>query len=332
MPTDSSTTRPCVVATRQFPGSALENLAKQVDLTIWEGTGTPGPDELRRLAAPAEGLLCLLTDTIDAALLVACPKLRVISSVSVGLDHVDLAAATAAGIPVGNTPGVLTEATADLAFGLLLAAARRIPEADRFVRQGLWTQSRRWEPDLMLGRELAGATLGLVGLGAIGQAVARRASGFGMERVGWTRSGRAVPGVAPLALGALLEQADFVSIHVALAPETRGLIGPRALARMKPGAILVNTSRGGIVDESALAEALGSGQLAAAALDVFEKEPISGHSPLLAAPNLVVAPHIGSATKTTRERMIALAIRNLQAGLAGAPLPHCANPQVYDAS
>jgi glyoxylate reductase len=324
-------TRPRVVATRQLPGSALAELAEQVDLTVWNGPGAPAPKDLQRLAAGAEGLLCLLTDRVDGALLSACPGLRVVSSVSVGLDHVDLAEATRRGIPVGNTPGVLTDATADLAFGLLLAAARRIPEADRFVRDGRWTAERTWEPDLLLGRELTGATLGLVGLGAIGQAMARRARGFGMELVGWTRSGRAPAGVRSLTLDEVLERADFLSIHVALAPETHGLIGAPQLAQMPRGAILINTSRGGIVDEGALAAALGSGQLAAAALDVFASEPLAGGSPLLDAPNLVVAPHIGSATRTTRERMVSLAVANLLAGLAGEPLPHCANPQVYEA-
>jgi len=276
----------------------------------------------------AAGLLCLLTDRVDAALLAGAPRLRVISSCSVGLDHVDLAAATARRIPVGHTPGVLTETTADLTLGLLLAAARRIPEADRFVRTGAWTPERRWEPEMLLGRDLYGSTVGLVGLGAIGQAVARRLVGFGCRILGWTRSGRDVPGVEPAELDGLLAAADFVSLHVALTPETRGLLGAERLAAMKPGAILVNAARGGLVDEAALAQALRTGALAAAGLDVFAAEPIDAGSPLLGLDNVVVAPHIGSASIRTRERMAALAVDNLLAGLSGRALPACANPEV----
>lgn len=270
----------------------------------------------------------MLTDRIDAELLAACPALRVVSSCSVGVDHVDLAAASARGIPVGHTPGVLVETTADLAFALLLAAARRVVEADRFVRDGGWTPDRRWEPDLLLGAEVQGATLGIVGLGAIGQAVARRARGFGMRVLGWTRSGRQVDGVEAASLHGLLAQSDFVSIHVAHGPETQGLLDADALARMKPGAILVNTARGGIVDERALAVSLSTGHLAGAALDVFEREPVDPLSPLLALPNVVATPHIGSASEATRARMAELAVDNLLAGLEGRPLPHCANPEV----
>jgi glyoxylate reductase len=270
-------------------------------------------------------LLCLLTDVVDRHLLDACPDLRVVSSLSVGVDHIDLDAASARGIQVGYTPGVLTETTADLTLALMLAAARRIPEADRYVRDGLWTPERRWEPDMLLGRDLHGAVLGVIGLGAIGQAVSRRALGFGMSVIGWTRSGGRVADVEPVGLEELLSRADFVSVNVALAPETRDLLGPTAIARMKPGAMLVNTSRGGIVDEVALAEALHSGRLAAAALDVFANEPLSRDSPLLEAPNLVLTPHIGSASLETRRRMATLAVDNLLAGLAESEMPHCAN-------
>ena len=259
---------------------------------------------------------------IDASLIEACPRLRVISSCSVGVDHIDLAAAAAHGIAVGNTPDVLTETTADLAFALLLCAGRRVLEADQFLRGGGWTPARRWEPDLLLGRDLYGATLGVVGLGAIGQAVARRAQGFGMRVLGWSRTRRALPGVEWASLDALLAASDFVSLHVALAPETRGLIDAAAVARMKPGAVLVNTARGGLVDEAALALALREGRLAAAGLDVFENEPISNESPLLGLANVVLTPHIGSASVATRTRMAQLSVANLLAGLAGRPLPH----------
>jgi glyoxylate reductase len=315
-----------VFATRQLPGRALERLAERAEVEVWPGPDSPSPDALRAGARDADGLLCLLSDRIDAELLDNCQKLRVVSSCSVGLDHVDLTAASVRGIAVGFTPGVLVDTTADLAFGLLMAAARRIAEADRFVREGRWTRERGWDPELLLGRDLHNATLGIIGLGAIGRTVARRARGFDMRVLGWTRSGRAVPGVEMLELDALLERSDFVSIHVALAPETRGLIDAAAFARMRPGAVLVNAARGGIVDEDALVAALSSGRLAGAALDVFESEPLDPGSPLVRAPNLVLSPHIGSASVETRTRMADLAVENLVAGLEGRRLPHCANP------
>jgi glyoxylate reductase len=315
-------TRPPVFATRALPGDAFAALGERVDLRVWPGPGAPPPHELRREAALAQGLLCLLTDRIDRELFDASPALRVVSSCSVGLDHVDLAAARARGVRVGHTPGVLTETTADLAFALILAAARRLAEADRFVRAGSWTPERSWEPDLLVGRDVHGATLGIVGLGAIGRAVARRAAGFGMRVLGWSRSGRAVPGVESRTLPALLAESDFVTLHVALAPETRGLLGAAEIAGMKKGAILVNTTRGGVVDESALVDALRTGRLAAAGLDVFAAEPLPAASPLRALPNVVLLPHIGSASLATRSRMAELAVGNLLAGLAGEPLPN----------
>lgn len=291
------------------------------------------PEELAARIATADGLLCLLTDRIDAAFLACAPRLRAISSVSVGVDHIDLAAATARGIPVGHTPGVLTETTADLAFALLLSTARRVVEADRYVRDGRWGA---WAPDLLLGRDVHGATLGLVGLGAIGRAMARRARGFGMRVLAWSRTRRPLGdldgAVAWTELPALLAASDFVSVHVALTPETRGLLDARALAAMKPGAILVNTARGGIVDETALVAALREGRLGGAGLDVFEREPIAPGDPLLALPNVVVAPHIGSASVATRARMAALAVENLLAALDGRPMPACANPEVHAAT
>jgi glyoxylate reductase len=318
--------RAYVFASHELPGAPWELVRGVAELRVWEGEDAVPREVLLAEAARAEGLIVTLVDRVDAELLRSAPRLRVVSSCSVGVDHVDLAAASARGVAVGHTPGVLTDATADLAFGLLLAAARRIPEADRYVREGRWLKA--WEPALLLGRELAGATLGIVGLGEIGRAVARRAQGFGMRVRGWTRSGRGAPGVeAVRELDALLASADFVSVHVARTPETLGLIGERELARMKRGAILVNSARGGIVDERALAAALVSGQLGAAALDVFAAEPLPASSPLLAAPNLVVAPHIGSATFATRARMAELCVRNLVAGLRGERLIRCANPQ-----
>jgi glyoxylate reductase len=300
-----------VFVTRRLPGTALKRLAAEHEVDVWPERMPPAPDVLRERAARVDGLLALLTDGIDAALIEACPDLRVISNYAVGSDNVDLDAAAARGIPVGITPDVLTEATADLAFSGLLAAARRLPEALAAVREGRW---QTWEPDWLLGHDVHGATLGIVGYGRIGQAVARRAEGFSMRILATPR----VP------LDELLAQSDAVTLHVPLTSETRHLIDADALARMKPTAILVNTARGGVVDQQALARALDRGEIAGAALDVTDPEPLPPDHPLLDAPNLLVLPHIGSATHTARERMADLAVDNLLAGLAGKPLPHAA--------
>jgi glyoxylate reductase len=248
---------------------------------------------------------------------------------SVGVDHVDVAALTERGIPLGHTPGVLVETTADTTFALLLAAARRIVEADRFVRQGEWRRENRWSPDFFTGKDVEGATLGIVGLGAIGQAVARRAAAFGMRVQAWNRSPRELPGISLVELDTLLQSSDFVSLHLPLTAATCGLLDARRIALMKPGAVLVNTARGGIADERALAEALASGALFAAGIDVFEEEPVPEDHPLLGLPNVVLAPHIGSATARTRARMADIAADNAIATLGGEPMPHCFNPEVY---
>ncbi|MDP7572696.1 MAG: D-glycerate dehydrogenase, partial [Myxococcota bacterium] len=303
----------------------LQHAHNPVDWRPW------GPEALAEGAARADGLLCLLTDPVDERLFERCPGLRVVSSCSVGLDHVDLEAATRRGIPVGFTPGVLAQTTADLAFALLLASARRVVEADRAVRAGEWTWEHRWDPEAFLGRDVHGATLGILGLGAIGRAVANRAQGFGMHVLGWSRSGREVAGVERVTFEGLLRRADFVTVHLALSADTRGILDAEAMGRLKPGAVLVNSARGGILDEAALVAALESGRLAAAALDVFASEPLAPDSPLLTAPNLVLTPHIGSASVATRERMADLAGENLLAGLEGRAMPECANPGFADA-
>jgi len=318
-----------VFATCQLPGDALTRVAEHCELEVWpELNPVPRAQLLRRLQDCA-GLINLLTNPLDAELIAQCAQLQFVSSMSVGVDHVDVAALTARRIPLGNTPGVLVDTTADLNMALMLAAARRIPEADQFVRAGNWSPQQPWHPEMFAGKDLSGATLGIVGLGAIGQAVARRAAGFGMRILGWTRSGRAVEGVELVEFGQLLECSDFLSINVALAEDTRNLIDAAAIARMKPGAILVNTARGGIVDEQALADALVSGALYAAGVDVFEREPVNTDNPLLALPNVVLAPHIGSATQRTRELMAAMAADNMIAALRGDPMPNCVNPEVY---
>jgi len=300
-----------VFVTRRLPGTALRRVAAEHEIDVWPERMPPPPEVLRERAARVAGLVALLTDRIDAALIAACPDLRVISNYAVGSDNVDLEAAAARGIPVGITPDVLTEATADLAFACLLAAARRLPEALAAVREGRW---QTWEPDWLLGYDVHGATLGIVGYGRIGQAVARRAEGFSMRILATPR----VP------LEELLAESDAVTLHVPLTSDTRHLIDTAALARMKPTAILVNTARGGVVDQEALAGALERGEIAGAALDVTDPEPLPPDHPLLDAPNLLVLPHIGSSTHTARERMADLAVDNLLAGLAGKPLPHAA--------
>jgi glyoxylate reductase len=282
------------------------------ELDVWPERSPPPPEALREHAAQADALLCMLTDRIDADLLEAAPRMRAIANYAVGTDNIDLEAARARGIAVGVTPGVLTDATADIAFALLLAIARRLPEGEAAVRDGEWTT---WEPDWLLGRDVHGATLGIVGRGRIGDAVARRAEGFGMTVVHHGRS-------SGIPLEELLAQADFVSLHVPLTPETRHLIDGAALARMKPTAYLVNTARGGVVDQDALAAALRDGTIAGAALDVTDPEPLPPDDPLLDAPNLIVLPHLGSATHATRRAMADLAVDNLLAALDGKPMPN----------
>lgn len=275
-----------------------------------------GPD-LAPEAASARALVPLLTTRVDGALLARLPRLELVASVSVGVDHIDLDACRARGVAVTNTPHVLTEATADLAFALLLAAARRVGEAERALRSGGFPP---WSPGFMLGKRVAGATLGIVGFGRIGRAVARRAAGFGMRVLCTSRGDVAAePSAERVPLGELLARADFVSLHVPLSAATRHLLGREELARMKPGAVLVNTSRGAVVDEAALVEALARGPLFAAGLDVYEHEP-AVHPGLLGLENVVLLPHIGSAEAETRRAMAMLAADNVVALLEGRPL------------
>jgi glyoxylate reductase len=270
--------------------------------------------------AVARGAVVRADAVVDKAFLDRTPQMRVLARTGVGTDLVDLETATARGIPVGNTPDVLTESTADLAVALMLAVARRVVEGDAVVRQGAWLA---WEPFFMLGRDLHDSTVGIVGYGRIGRAVARRVESFGCRVVPTSRTG-GVP------LDELLERSDFVTLHCPLTEETRGLIDDEALVRMKPTAYLVNTARGPIVDTMALGRALRSAAIAGAALDVTDPEPIPAGNPLLDVPNLIVSPHIGSATHATREAMADMAVDNLLAALAGERMPYCANPEVYE--
>ena len=304
-----------VFVTRRLPGSALDRLSAEHEVEVWPDQLPPGREELLARSRELEGLLSLLTDPVDAELIDAMPALRAISNYAVGTDNVDLDAASDRGIPVGNTPEVLTESTADLAVALILAVSRRLVEGDAYVRRGDW---HTWEPELLLGRDLHGATVGIVGRGRIGQAVGRRLEGFGCELL-YTDVGVGVP------LEELLDRSDFVTLHCPLTPDTRGLIDDEALERMKATAYLINTSRGPVVDTEALARALHNREIAGAALDVTDPEPLPSDHPLLEAPGVLVMPHIASATHATRERMAEMAVDNLLAGLAGEPMPNQAN-------
>jgi glyoxylate reductase len=322
--------KPTVFVTRIIPEPALALMREACDMTIWPDELPPPYDRLTDQAARCDGLLTLLSDTVDEALLEAAPHLKVVSQMAVGFDNIDVKAATARGIPVGHTPGVLTDTTADFAFALLMAAARRLGEAERFVHAGKW---RTWGPTAFMGQDVHGATLGIIGLGRIGRAVARRASGFDMRVIYHDRTAdpsAAEIGADYLPLDDVLAQADFLSLHIPLTPDTYHLIDARALKLMKPTAILINTSRGPVVDSDALAEALANDQIAGAALDVIEPEPIPMSSPLLQLDNCLIVPHIASSSVATRTRMAVMAAENLLAGLEGRRLPHCANPQVYE--
>jgi glyoxylate reductase len=299
--------------TRRLPGRALDRLSARHDVQVWPERTPPTDGELVSHAKDAEGLLSLLTDRLDAEMIAQLPELRVISNYAVGYDNIDLTAAAERGIRVGNTPGVLTDATADLTFALILAAARRLPEALKAARSGEWLG---WEPATFLGAEVHGATLGIIGFGRIGQAVATRAQGFQMRvlHVGSDHTTEE--------LDRLLKESDFVSVHTPLTPDTHHLMNAEAFSKMKPTAILINTARGEIVDQRALETALQEGRIAGAALDVTDPEPPRPDDPLLHALNLVVTPHIGSATVAARERMADLAVDNLLAGLAGEKMPH----------
>ena len=301
--------------TRVLPGDALGRLAASHDVDVWEGDLPPPRRALLEGARDAEGLLSLLTDHLDAELFDSCPRLRVVANMAVGTDNIDLDEASRRGIAVGNSPGVLTETTADLAFALILATARRLIEAADAVRSGTW---RTWEPAGWLGFDVHGATLGIVGSGEIGLAVARRGAGFSMEVL---LNGRE-PAPDRVPLDELLARADFVSVHTPLTAETRGLIGEPELRAMKPTAVLINTARGEIVEAEALRIALDRGWIAGAGLDVTDPEPLPADHPLLGAPNLTVLPHIGSASHATREAMAAIAVDNLLAALAGEAMPH----------
>jgi len=320
-----------VLVTRRIPEKGLELLRREARLVLWPGELPPSRQELFDNAKGAAGILCLLTDHIDAEVMDAAgANLKVISNYAVGFDNIDVKEATRRGIPVGNTPGVLTEACADHTFALLMAAARRVAEGDRQVRSGGW---RTWEPMGLLGVDIFGATLGIIGYGRIGQGVARRAKGFNMRVLFYDplQPTKQDPesGAVNAALDELLAQSDFVSLHAPLTDETRRLFNRERFAKMKAGAILVNTARGALVDHGALYESLAEGRLGGAGLDVTDPEPLPLNHPLLTLENVVITPHIASASRITRERMAVMAAENALAGLKGEKLPYCVNEEVY---
>ena len=324
--------RPKAFITRTLLPDAVDIVRQVADVEIWPDESPPPPDELRRRAAGADGILTTIMDRVDADLMDAAPNLRAISQLAVGLDNVDVAEATRRGIPVGNTPGVLSKSTADLAFALLLGAARRTSESERWLRGGNWRLA--FHPTHWLGQDVHEATLGIVGLGQIGLEVARRARGFDMRILYHSRTRKtdaeAEYGIEYAGFPALLSQADFIMLCVPLTPQTHHLISTAELAMMKPTAILINVSRGPVVDPQALYQSLHANRIGGAALDVTSPEPIPSDDPLLTLDNLTITPHIGSAALPTRLNTMKLAARNLAAALTDHPMETCANPEVYN--
>lgn len=322
--------KPRVFVTRIIRNKGLELVKECCDADIWPEELPPSREVILERARGVNGLLCLLTDPIDAEIMDAAgPGLKIISNHAVGYDNIDLAAATERGIPVGNTPGILTDATADMAFALMMAVGRRVVEAEKFLRAGKW---KTWSPSLLLGVDFVDATLGIIGFGRIGQAVAKRATGFDMRVLYYDPSASSPgPGLPAVStdIETLLRESDFISIHVPLTPETRHLVNAEFLARMKPNAALVNTSRGAVVDQAALYETLKERRIFAAALDVTDPEPLPMDSPLLELDNCIITPHVASASIQSRDMMAFISARNLIAGLNGERLQHCVNPEVY---
>ena len=318
-----------VFVTRRRVPEAIDLLGQHFDVEAWEPNSPPPPDVLLEKAAQSDALLTEADDKVHAGVLEAAPSLKVVANRGVGVDNIDIPAATRCGVLVGNTPDILQESCADFTFGLMIAAARRIVHADRQVQAGRWT---KFDPMPYVGHDVHGKTLGIVGLGAIGEAVARRAQGFGMTVLYYSRTRKPQ---AEDALGVLwapdlkqlMRDSDFVSVHVPLSDETRGIVGEAELAEMKPTAFLVNTSRGPTVDPKALYASLSSGSIAGAALDVTDPEPLPTDDPLMTLPNVVITPHIAPASGTTITRMGLMATRNIIAALNGEPMPSCLNPE-----
>lgn len=316
--------RPKVYITRQISGEALEKIESYCDVRMWSETDVPVPKEvLEEEIKDVDGLCCLITESVNEKLISGARRLKVISNIAVGFNNIDVEYASSQGIVVTNTPDVLTETTADLAFALLMAVARRLPEAANYLQEGRW---QTWSLDLLTGHDVYGATLGIIGMGRIGSAVARRAKGFAMRVIYYdqfpNKEREKELGVEYADLETLLRESDFLSIHIPLSPFTENLLGREQLAKMKRNAIIINTSRGGIVDETALYEALNGGVIGGAGLDVFAQEPVPLDNPLLTLPNVLALPHIGSASVVTRKKMAILAAENLVTALQGG-VPSC---------
>ena len=324
--------KPSVYVTRQIFPDALDLIEKTAELELWPDDEPPSPEQLKEALADMDGAVINVMDRIDAPLLDAAPKLKVLSQVAVGLDNIDIPEATKREILVGYTPGVLAKSTADLAFALLLAVARRVVESDKWVREGNWKISHH--PMFWLGSEVNGSTLGILGLGGIGLETAKRALGFDMKVIYHSRTRKRELekeyGFKYASFKRVLTDSDFISIHVPLTPETNKFIGEKQLKSMKKSAILVNLSRGAVLDTDALYQALTKGWIAGAGLDVFDPEPVPSDHPVLGLDNVVVLPHIGSASNRSRREMHLLAARNLLAGLNGERLEECANPELYE--
>jgi len=324
--------KPRVYVSRQIFPDALDLIEKTAELELWPDDEPPTPEQLREAMADVDGAIINVMDRIDTTLLDAAPKLRVLSQVAAGLDNIDIPEATKREVLVGYTPGVLAKSTADLAFGLLLAVARRVVESDKWVREGNWKISHH--PMFWLGAEVNGSTLGILGLGGIGLETAKRALGFDMKVLYHSRTRKRELekeyGFKYASFKRVLAESDFLSIHVPLTPETNRFIGEKQLKMMKKTAILVNLSRGPVVDTDALYKALKKGWIAGAGLDVFDPEPVPKDHPVLGLDNVVVLPHIGSASIRSRREMHLLAARNLVAGLNGERLEECANPELYE--
>jgi glyoxylate reductase len=325
------TSRPKVYITRRIPETVLEKISEVCEVTMWEQEDTPVPREvLEQEIQGVDGLFCLLTETIDEDLLEKASNLKIISNMAVGYNNIDVDAASKRGIMVTNTPGVLTETTADLTFALLMATARRVVEASEYVKDGKW---KTWSPMLLTGQDIYGAKLGIIGLGRIGESLSKRAKGFDMDVLYYNRSRKIEAeealGITYTDLETLLRQSDYVCVLTPYTAETKDLIGKYELSLMKKSAILINTARGGIVNEEALYEALKNGVIWAAGLDVFEEEPVDIEHPLLSLPNVVALPHIGSASIRTRTLMAELACQNLLLSLDGEQPLHLVNKEAF---
>jgi len=325
--------KPLVLMTHDLPANWIGNSLDEYQIILGDNTQRGIDNKLKRYLPEASGIICLLDDPISTEIINQAPLLKVVSNMAVGTDNINVKSCTSLGIPVGHTPGVLTDGTADLTIALLLSVSRRLAAANQDARDGKWSS---WEPTGWLGRDLKDATVGIIGLGKIGSAVAERLKPFGCKLIFNNRS--PLPeqetnlNARQVDLDELLSTSDYICLHVPLTQETISLIGKEEFEKMKPTTIMINTARGSVVNTDALIEALQNNQILAAGLDVTDPEPLPPDHPLYQLPNCFITPHIGSATVNTRRVMAGIAIRNLKAGIQGKPLPYCVNPEVYNLS